>query len=499
MTTKHTDQQIDWLRIPIDRGYRLCTLYKILDKQQKLVTFTPNWAQQNFIDSIWNRCIVLKARQLGFSLMIDLMFLDACLFNANTRAAIVADNEDNAHNLFKRVKLAYDHLPSELKLYIRAENNRAGELTFNNGSSMKVSTSARSSTIDLLHVSELGKISIHYPQKAIEIVTGAFETVPKNGIIVVESTAEGSAGLFYDLCQISMNQRDVKAHLSKLDFKFMFYPWWKQSEYIDCSTVVFSDEDDTYFEKLKSQGIDLSLDQKTWYQKKKKILADNMTREYPSTEMEAFSANDEAYYFIRQVNKMSDEGRLCKVGYDQGLLVDTFWDLGMNDSTSIIFAQRYGSEIRLIDYYEAAGNGLSHYVDVLHKKGYTYGVHYAPHDIKVKELGTGLTRLEQMEKLGVRMEIVPKLFIQEGIDLIRSLFNMFYIDQNRCDVLIKHLKSYHKKWNDKLGCYSETPEHDQASHGCDAMRYLAAIYAQEKPLSNSETIRNLQAQYSRRY
>lgn len=491
--------KIDWSRLPNDRNYRLRTLYKILDKNAKLVTFDPNWAQKDFLENIWNRTVILKARQLGFSLMIDLLFLDTCLFNSNTRAAIVADNEDNANNLFKRVKIAYDYLPAPIKAIVRAENNRAGELTFNNGSSIKVSTSARSSTIDLLHVSELGKIAIHYPQKAIEIITGAFETVPKDGIIIVESTAEGSSGAFYNLCQIAMRQRDAKIKLSQLDFKFLFYPWWKQPEYTDKNEVLLQQEDEDYFDKVKSKGIVLDEDQKTWYIKKKRILEDNMTREYPSTEEEAFSANDEAYYFIKQMNRAMDENRICRVGYDENILVDTFWDLGMDDSTSIIFAQRYGSEIRIIDYYEASGNGLSHYADVIKKKGYVYNIHYAPHDIQVKELGTGLTRLEQMEKLGVRMEIVPKLFIQEGIDLIRGLFNMFYFDSVKCERLISHIKSYHKKWNDKLGCYSEIPEHDLSSHGVDAMRYLAAIYGQERPTSSSQTIEQLREIYRRPY
>ena len=151
----------------------------------------------------------------------------------------------------------------------------------------------------------------------------------------------------------------------------------------------------------------------------------------------------------------------------------TFWDLGVGDATSIWFMQAVGNEIRFIDYFESSGEGLKYYADILQEKGYTYGRHFAPHDIQVKELGSGLTRLETARSLGIKFEIAPKQGVEDGINAARTIFNKCYFDEKNCHEGLQALRNYRKEYDDKRKQYKPRPYHDWSSHAADAFRYLA--------------------------
>lgn len=179
-------------------------------------------------------------------------------------------------------------------------------------------------------------------------------------------------------------------------------------------------------------------------------------------------------YFGAGMRRAKEEGRITNVPYETSVQVRTFWDLGMDDSMSIWFAQIVNREIRLIDYYESSGEGLAHYAKVLKEKPYVYEGHYAPHDIKVRELGTGVSRQQSASKLGI--EFVPTPRVQskeEGIDAIRNILSRCWFDQTKCKRGIGALKGYKKKWNDKMMVYENTPVHDWTSHATDAFQTLA--------------------------
>ena len=167
------------------------------------------------------------------------------------------------------------------------------------------------------------------------------------------------------------------------------------------------------------------------------------------------------------------EGRITRVPYDPSLPVHTFWDLGMGDSTAIWFAQHVGVERRAIDYHEAAGEGLQYYARVLAEKRYVYGQHFAPHDIAVREMGTGKSRLEVAQSLGISFQIAPNLPLDEGIHACRVFLPTVYFDADKCARGIECLTNYRRKYNEKLGEFSIMPEHDWASHGSDSCRYWA--------------------------
>lgn len=189
-------------------------------------------------------------------------------------------------------------------------------------------------------------------------------------------------------------------------------------------------------------------------------------------------------YYSKEIQTARNQGRITNVPYDEKLPVHTWWDLGVGDSTSIIFVQHVGKEWRFIDYYEATGEGFKHYAKVLKEKPYLYGKHFAPHDIAVRMLGeNAMSRLEIARGLGIHFEtkgeagkettVVPSISIDDGINAVRMRFSTLWIDQNNCDKLVDALTHYRKKWNDTMGKFEDKPLHDWSSHPADATRYWA--------------------------
>lgn len=175
-----------------------------------------------------------------------------------------------------------------------------------------------------------------------------------------------------------------------------------------------------------------------------------------------------------ELEKLYATGRVTRVPYDRQLPVHTIWDLGMSDSTSIWFVQLVNREVRVIDYYEASGEGLAHYAEVLQSRGYVYGTHIAPHDIRVREMGTGKSRLEIAEQLGIRFDIAPQLGLEDGISAARDLFERAWFDRDKTEKTgLRGLKHYRRDYNIKLGEFVARPVHDWASHPADAWRYVA--------------------------
>lgn len=202
----------------------------------------------------------------------------------------------------------------------------------------------------------------------------------------------------------------------------------------------------------------------------------------------SFDAAIQGAYYSDQMEELRARERFTVVPYEESLPVNTYWDLGIGDATSIVFVQFVGVEKRIIDYYENSGEGLAHYVKVLQEKGYVYGDHYAPHDIQVKELGTGLTRLEQASALGLDFLITPNIRVEDGINAVRSVLGSCWFDKEKTDRLIECLSQYHKEWDDKRGVFRNIPYHDWSSHGADAFRYFAVASSRESESSNDLAI-----------
>ena len=187
----------------------------------------------------------------------------------------------------------------------------------------------------------------------------------------------------------------------------------------------------------------------------------------------SFEAAIQGAYYAKQINKANEDGRITNVPYVENLPVYTVWDLGVGDSTAIWFVQLVNQEIRIIDYYEAQGEGLPYYAKVLDEKGYKYGGHYAPHDIQVREMGSGLSRLETARSLGINFQVVKNISIDDGINAARTIFNRCWFDKEKTKQGVNCLVNYHKEYDEKRKEYKNIPYHDWSSHGADAFRYLA--------------------------
>ena len=190
-----------------------------------------------------------------------------------------------------------------------------------------------------------------------------------------------------------------------------------------------------------------------------------------------FLVHAEGAYYATEMREAKDQGRIDVVNYESSTGVITAWDLGVGDSTAIWFAQFIGPEVRIIDYYESSGVGLDHYARVLQEKGYVYSEHILPHDVRVKELGTGKSRLETLESFGIRpVTIAPQRMVDDGIQAARSMLKNCWFDAERCERGIDALRQYHREYDDNGKVWRSRPAHDWASHGADAFRYLAVGY-----------------------
>ena len=194
----------------------------------------------------------------------------------------------------------------------------------------------------------------------------------------------------------------------------------------------------------------------------------------------SFEAAIQGAFYAKEMKEATEDGRITRVPYDRAASVITAWDLGIGDSTAIWFAQFVGQEIRIIDYYENSGVGLDHYAKVLLDKEYQYEQHILPHDVQVKELGTGKSRLETLDALGIRnIEIAPKLAVEDGIQAARTMIPKCWFDADNCTRGIEALRQYRRDFDEKLKTWRGRPLHDWTSHGADAFRYLAVGYRRE--------------------
>ena len=193
----------------------------------------------------------------------------------------------------------------------------------------------------------------------------------------------------------------------------------------------------------------------------------------------SFAAGVKGAYYAHLLDEAEAEGRIGDVALDKALPVMTSWDLGVADMTAIWFYQDAGPrDLRCIDYYEADGEGLPHYVDMLRARGYTYGQHYAPPDIRVREFGTGKSRLETAASLGLYLNIAPALSLADGIQAVRNVIPVTRFNRIACESGITALRHYRQKYDDKRDTYRSAPLHDWAEHGSSSFRYMAVSRAE---------------------
>lgn len=464
-------------------------IYKIVDANGDLIPFVMNAAQEELYENLWFKNLVLKGRQQGFSTFAGILALDQCLFNKTFRTGVIAQTMPDCTKLFRlKIEKPYMELPEDLRNSIGLERKNATELVLGNGSSVQVSMSMRGDTLNLLHVSEFGKICKQYPQRAREIVTGAFKTLGNDQILIVESTAEGE-GQYKEYCTEAMARMEAGGKLTTKDFRLHFFAWWrKDANRMDPDGVDIDANFQLYFDELETKhGIRLDAEQKAWYVKESAILKGDMHREEPSYPEEAFKSHIKGAIYAEQMVWLRKHGRIASVPWQASLPVNTFWDFGVstNNETTIWLHQRNGAADSFIGYHEASGKGLKYFVDYLNDLGYTWGHDFIPHDGAArmqtdKELAE--TREEILNRLGRKNTIVvPRVSdVDNGIELTQGRMLSCWMDEENCALGIKALDNYVRKFDIARDCFTK-PLHNWASNGSDSFRQWGQGYSPVPP------------------
>lgn len=177
-----------------------------------------------------------------------------------------------------------------------------------------------------------------------------------------------------------------------------------------------------------------------------------------------------------EIDKAVGEGRIGEVAYDTRFPVHTYWDIGVGDAMAIWFMQYTGGAWKAIDYYQNSGKGFSHYRQILDQKGYFYGQHFGPHDLRKRQV-TGTIEAETIadtaQKLGILFYILPRLDVNLGILTVKEKFAQVHFDKEKCRLGLDALINYRREWDDDKKAFTDKPLHDYTSHAADAFRYWA--------------------------
>lgn len=516
----------------LDQEWRLNHMYYILSKEKGIVRFQMNWAQSELYKELHNRNNILKARQLGMSTFTSILILDLCIHNKNFRAGIIDKGLDDAKEKLKKIKLAFALLgepPSYADDPVEDEKDRkaiamwskglvqeleskkatewdddnkknrgtllhADSVRFSNGSEIRVGTSLRGGTLDFLHVSEFGWVANNNPLKAQEILSGGVEAVPLNGCVIMESTHEGArSGANYQILKGAME--NIGKHHSPQDYKFFFFPWYKQQEYrVEGRDPVVNTVQDEYFLTLKQNGIELDDEQKRWYLAKAKVLGHRVKTEYPTTPEEAFLAQVEGAIYGSIIAHLRAEGKIgCRVPSDPYKPLYVSWDIGMNDNMSIwlIQPQSDGSYYAL-DYYSCSDKVLSHFLmicqDWEREHGQRISMHLLPHDANHRTPISTVTFAMHFWNAKLPAVVLPRISdVWQGIHETKMILKYFAFHE-KCSRMLKVdgieilsgvdcLENYRKASAGAGGALREIPLHDETSHGADAFRMFAEAVA----------------------
>lgn len=507
-----------------DQKWRMNHLYHVLSKEDGVVRFRMNWAQEEFFDGMTNRNNILKARQLGMSTITAIYILDKCLTKNNFKAGIIDKSLEDAEEKLGKIRLAYEYMlhPREglanefvedpydrqmiaewarkmalreaLKIVKEKETDiQKSKAVFANGSEIRIGTSLRGGTLNLLHVSEYGYVANNDPVKASEIKRGGINTVPKNGCVIMESTHEGArSGDNYMMLKAAME--NVGKELSPEDYKFFFFPWWRQPEYsLETGKPVEEGYLADYFKSLEDQGITLTDAKKRWYISKEKVNGFAMKTEYPSTPEEAFLAQVEGAIYGSIISRLRVEGKMAaEFEVDDHKPLYVSWDVGLSDYMSMWLVQPGGDgKFYVLDYYCANDKPIPHYMNRCKQWERTYrqliNLHLLPHDMNQREFSTGVARCQVFADAGLPFALVPRTQnVWNGIYAVKDLLP-HCVFHKRCSEPIvvdgieymsgvDALENYQTGSVGNNGVERKEPIHNACSHGADAFRMFVEAY-----------------------
>ena len=459
--------------------WRLNNLYTIVDKYGESIKFVMNRAQHIVYSASLRhpRLIILKSRQQGISTLWLIAFFDDCIFNKNFTSGLMAQGEDEAATLLTRTRVLWDNLNPAVKrmLGIDLYKKNTKEFSFTNGSSMVIRTSFRSATLQRLHISEFGKIANRTPQRARETKTGTLQAIAQGNIAVIESTAEGDN----DFKHMWDNAMAYAGDITAKDFLPVFLSW------VDDLDCVLSRKQEIgamaakYFEGIEMElNRKLTNEQKYFWVAQQRELGSDVYQEYPATPEEAFLRNrDGTYYANLYLRLVRHRNREMDDLHDPKLPTHVAVDLGRNDYFVLVFYQIHTDGVRIINCYKNTGQGIRHYCEVMDsmKDQYQYDIDtiVLPHDAEVRDLTSDETREEAFWKFGYnKTRIVERTKdINNDRELVRQMMERLYVDK-RAQYIIDCFLNYTKEWDARRNVWKDLHEHNDHSHGADAIRQL---------------------------
>jgi len=455
-----------------DPVWRLHNLYRITDKSGREIDFVPTPPQAQLIDAIYKqgkkRHIILKARQLGFSTLIDLILFDAAYWTENTSAAIVDQTQAAASKkLTEKIKFAFERLPQSLrKDPIRSNDS---EIAWDFGSSIIAGKGIRGGTLQWLHISEWGPIAYEDPKRSEEIKTGALPAA-KEGVIIIETTFKGGkGGDFYKM--ITTAQETPEDQRTEHDYHFWFFPWYLDNTYtLEGPASAIPQDIHAYFDQNERDlGRTFTQGQRLWYHKTKQEQGIFMLREYPTTVEEAYAAPVEDSIYSDTISKIRAAGQIKDFLTDPAYPVYSCWDIGYGDATSVWLFQLIGRDVHWLWHLSEKNLSAAESWRLVEQTGLALAANYLPHDAANHSAITGLSYRDALQKAGAtNIRIIPRtkdIFV--GINAAKDILPRSLFHKTHCATGLAALEAYHIKKSTGL------PEHDWSSHTADAFRYGA--------------------------
>ncbi len=401
-------------------------------------TFKPREYQRDIFDSIENQgkrfALLCWPRRAGKDVTLWHLLLRQALKNIGVYFYCLPTYSQGKTVIWQSIRndglRIVDMVPEDL-IYKKNESNMSIEL--HNGSIIKL-VGSDSYNKSIRGSNPKGIIFSEYAQADPEAFRVALSIVQNNnGFIIIQSTPFGHND-FYNLYKIAKED-----------------PQWF------CQKLTVEDTKHISVEDIQHM-IDTN------------VISYEFSRQEYYTD---FNIGATGSFYGQYLIKARLEGRIGIVPYETHYPTYTAWDLGVSDSCAIIFFQICeGGSIHIIDYYENNKLGLEHYCKYVLSKDYMYAQHFAPFDIGVQEFGTGLTRFQMAQRMGIEFTIVPKSGLLDGIEVVRCTFSRFYINEATCERFISCLQNYSQEWDTKNNVYKPTPKHDAYSHGADVCRYM---------------------------
>ena len=476
--------------------WRLNFCYSIVDRNSNSVPFVMTTAQWKvYLARLRHgRIINLKSRQQGISTLWVVSFTDDCLYKPNVRSGMISIGLVQQQSLLKRVNNAWDMMEPWAKRILgvnKIRSNQSKNILFDNNSELMIAKTFRGDTLFNLHISEFGAIAQDVAA-AKEIMEGSVQTVHEDGCVVMESTAEGEnkfAELYRDgeaYLEFVKDKEDKTFPLST--FFPVFLSWVEDPK---CTSIVETEYKRAaidYRKELSEQGIIVTDEQMNFWSQKYRILSEGVFKEYPATVADAFKASTEGTIFAKHYLEFAhiDEEMghpYQEYNWDPRLPVYVSFDLGVNDSSFMIWYQVIDKKLIILREKEFTDSGLTAFSRYMREycsenkdrlsgnPGYKYEYLIFPRDGSKRQMDNEANRsIDLMKRKGWRIK-TSKSKGYEDNRLIMEIMSQLYIFKENCPKLHNALLNYRKEYDNKRGVWTDKPRHDEHSHAIDSLRY----------------------------